>query len=158
MTDAGPCVPVSGFYEWRRPAPENGNVKQPFYFHRPDSGLLVFAGLWDLWLDAGTAASAQLHGHHDHGKQNDGAGAPSHARSSFSAHLGRVAAARPVAPGAPGRTTGAGAGRVVDAYPVGEEVNKAGNDGPELIEPRALQQLAFGLVVQPPLLTVADAS
>ena len=46
----------------------------------------------------------------------------------------------------------------LDAYPVGEEVNKAGNDGPELIEPRALQQRAFGLAVQPPLLTVADTS
>ena len=45
-------VTVSGFYEWRRPAPGSPFGKQPFYFHRADDEPLVFAGLWDLWLDA----------------------------------------------------------------------------------------------------------
>ena len=27
-------------------------AKQPFYFHGADGSPLVFAGLWDLWLDA----------------------------------------------------------------------------------------------------------
>jgi putative SOS response-associated peptidase YedK len=40
-------MPVSGFYEWRRPEPGSPAGKQPFYFHRVDGELLVFAGLWD---------------------------------------------------------------------------------------------------------------
>jgi putative SOS response-associated peptidase YedK len=42
-------LPVSGFYEWRRPEPGSPAPKQPFYFHRADGEPLVFAGLWDLW-------------------------------------------------------------------------------------------------------------
>jgi putative SOS response-associated peptidase YedK len=45
-------LPVSGFYEWRRPEPPSLAPKQPFYFWRADGQPLVFAGLWDLWLDA----------------------------------------------------------------------------------------------------------
>jgi putative SOS response-associated peptidase YedK len=44
-------MPVSGFYEWRRPVPRVPGLRQPFYFHRADGAPLVFAGLWDLWLD-----------------------------------------------------------------------------------------------------------
>jgi putative SOS response-associated peptidase YedK len=44
-------MPVSGFYEWRRPVPGVAGLRQPFYFHRADGAPLVFAGLWDLWLD-----------------------------------------------------------------------------------------------------------
>ena len=32
-------VPVDGFYEW--------NDEQPFWFHPPDGGLLLLAGLWE---------------------------------------------------------------------------------------------------------------
>ena len=151
-------LPVSGFYEWRRPAPDNGNVKQPFYFRRPDGGLLVFAALWDLWLDAEerplrsctiitTSANKTM--------------APVHqrmpvvlARESWDEWLepgplriGRLAQLLVPAPE-----------ESLDAYPVGDDVNKAVNDGPELIEPRSLPEPALGLVVQPPLLTVGDAS
>jgi putative SOS response-associated peptidase YedK len=46
-------LPVSGFYEWHRPEPSSPLApKQPFYFRRADGQPLVFAGLWDLWLDA----------------------------------------------------------------------------------------------------------
>jgi len=45
-------LPFSGFYEWRRPEPGPPASKQPFYFHGADGQPLVFAGLWDLWLDA----------------------------------------------------------------------------------------------------------
>jgi putative SOS response-associated peptidase YedK len=151
-------LPVSGFYEWRRPAPENGNVKQPFYFHRPDSGLLVFAGLWDLWLDAEqrplrsctvitTMANKTL--------------APVHHRMPvvLSQHnWDEWLQPGPLPPGRLAELLVPAPEESLDAYPVGEEVNKAGNDGPELIEPRALHQRAFGSAVQPPLLTVADTS
>jgi putative SOS response-associated peptidase YedK len=38
-------VPVSGFYEWKKPE------RQPFYFQMSDSKPFVLAGLWDKWGD-----------------------------------------------------------------------------------------------------------
>ena len=43
------CVtPVDGFYEWRGPR----GKRQPLWFHRPDEGLLLLAGLWEAWHPA----------------------------------------------------------------------------------------------------------
>ena len=38
-------VPADGFYEWTGPK----EARQPFRFHRPDGGLLLFAGLSESW-------------------------------------------------------------------------------------------------------------
>ncbi len=38
-------VPADGFYEWQR----SGTAKQPFWFHRPEGGLVLFAGLYESW-------------------------------------------------------------------------------------------------------------
>jgi putative SOS response-associated peptidase YedK len=38
-------VPADGFFEWRGPK----NDRQPLWFHRPDGGLLLFAGLYESW-------------------------------------------------------------------------------------------------------------
>ena len=38
-------VPADGFYEWAG----SGAAKQPFWFHRSDGGLLMFAGLYESW-------------------------------------------------------------------------------------------------------------
>ena len=38
-------VPADGFYEWT--GPKTG--RQPLWFHRPDGGLLLFAGLYESW-------------------------------------------------------------------------------------------------------------
>ncbi|HEY3877453.1 MAG TPA: SOS response-associated peptidase [Trebonia sp.] len=38
-------IPADGYYEWMT----EGKVKQPFYIHRADGGLLAFAGLYELW-------------------------------------------------------------------------------------------------------------
>lgn len=38
-------VPCDGFYEWQ----PRGKVKQPYYIHKPDQGLLALAGIWDRW-------------------------------------------------------------------------------------------------------------
>lgn len=47
-------VPTDGFYEWL-PTDEIGRsgqpLKQPFYIHRKDDGLLAFAGLYEFWRD-----------------------------------------------------------------------------------------------------------
>jgi putative SOS response-associated peptidase YedK len=45
-------LPADGFYEWY--APENASPKakkQPFFIHRTDGGLLVMAGLYEIWRD-----------------------------------------------------------------------------------------------------------
>ena len=52
-------LPADGFYEWyagggRRRAPGAASakpVKQPFFIHRADGGLLVMAGLYEIWRD-----------------------------------------------------------------------------------------------------------
>ncbi len=45
-------LPADGFYEWQQ-VTENGRVrKQPYFIHRPDGGVLAFAGLYEIWRDA----------------------------------------------------------------------------------------------------------
>ncbi len=38
-------VPADGFFEWAGPK----DARQPIWFHRPDGGLLLFAGLYESW-------------------------------------------------------------------------------------------------------------
>ena len=38
-------VPADGFFEWSGPK----NNRMPQWFHRPDGGLLLFAGLYEAW-------------------------------------------------------------------------------------------------------------
>ncbi len=38
-------VPADGFFEWTGPK----SARQPIWFHRPDGGLLLFAGLYESW-------------------------------------------------------------------------------------------------------------
>jgi putative SOS response-associated peptidase YedK len=53
------CIAVAdGWYEWASlpgiPVPgrkKAAPIKQPYRFHRPENGLLLFAGLWDVWGD-----------------------------------------------------------------------------------------------------------
>jgi len=42
-------VPASGFYEWR----EEGGRKQAYFFRRPDGRPLALAGVWDRWKKNG---------------------------------------------------------------------------------------------------------
>ncbi len=46
-------LPADGFYEWYDPSGGSGRrtTKQPFYIHRADGGLLVMAGLYEIWRD-----------------------------------------------------------------------------------------------------------
>jgi putative SOS response-associated peptidase YedK len=38
-------VPANGFYEWKKA----GKVREPYYIHRKDDGLVAIAGLYDIW-------------------------------------------------------------------------------------------------------------
>jgi putative SOS response-associated peptidase YedK len=52
-------LPADGFYEWYAgplvPSPSGRGkpkpVKQPFFIHRADGGLLIMAGLYEIWRD-----------------------------------------------------------------------------------------------------------
>ncbi len=39
------AVPADGFFEWS----EQKGQRQPIWFHRPDGGLILFAGLYESW-------------------------------------------------------------------------------------------------------------
>jgi len=38
-------VPADGFFEWSGPKTD----RRPYWYHRPDGGLIYFAGLYDFW-------------------------------------------------------------------------------------------------------------
>ena len=40
-------IPADGFYEWEGDVP---GKKRPYFIHRPDHGLMAFAGIWEHWL------------------------------------------------------------------------------------------------------------
>lgn len=42
-------VPADGFYEWQKV--EGQRTKQPWFFRRRDGEPLAFAGLWEIWHD-----------------------------------------------------------------------------------------------------------
>ncbi len=47
-------LPAAGFYEWYLPEAVPGGrkpTKQPFFLHRADGGLLVMAGIYEIWRD-----------------------------------------------------------------------------------------------------------
>jgi putative SOS response-associated peptidase YedK len=40
-------IPANGFYEWEGDIP---GKKKPWHIHRPDHGLMAFAGIWEHWM------------------------------------------------------------------------------------------------------------
>jgi putative SOS response-associated peptidase YedK len=40
-------IPADGFYEWEGDVP---GKKKPWYIHKPDHGLMAFAGIWEHWM------------------------------------------------------------------------------------------------------------
>ena len=42
------AVPADGFFEWAGPK----GARQPYWFHREDNGLILFAGLYESWQPA----------------------------------------------------------------------------------------------------------
>lgn len=133
-------VPASGFYEWRRHGPGRSSPRQPFYFHRPDGEPLVFAGLWDLWLDAEerplrsctiitTVANKTMGPVHN--RMPVVLSGENWAEWLCPGPLRRERLAELLTPAPEG---------LLSAYPVSTAVNKAVNDGPELIEPRPAEE------------------
>jgi putative SOS response-associated peptidase YedK len=122
-------IPADGFYEWQ----PRGSEKQPFFIHAKDGGLLVFAGLWESWVQDDeeiesctiltTEANATTEAMHD---RMPVILAP----SDFDAWLdpGRQDAAElaPLLRPAPDD--------LLDAYPVSRRVNKPAFDDPACLQ------------------------
>ena len=141
-------LPADGFYEWYTPdghdadSPRGKVKKQPFFLHRRDGGLLVMAGLYEIWRDPAkdrdddsawlrtctviTTAATDAAGH---------------------IHDRMPMVVRPEAVDAWLDPTLTDPARVLDllvtdaaeleAYAVSTEVNSVKNNGPQLLEPLA---------------------
>ncbi len=44
-------IPADGYYEWMKTGDPEHPVKQPYFIHRADGGVLAFAGLYERWRD-----------------------------------------------------------------------------------------------------------
>lgn len=130
-------VPADGFYEWKAA----GARKQPYFIHARSGAPLAFAGLWETWsgpngeeVDTAaivtTSANRTLSALHDRMPVI----VPPEA---FDVWLGSAtvegkddlaAATALIAPAPEG---------LLEVFPVASEVNRVGNDNPELLRPVA---------------------
>lgn len=142
-------VPADGYYEWYTPQPGSDGgkrpPKQPFFIHPPDGGLLAMAGLYEIWRDPTrndedpdrfrwtctvlTTSAADDLGHiHDRMPmfvEKDRYAAWLDPTCDQAADLLSL-----LVPAAPGR---------LEAYPVSTQVNNVRNNGPELLDPIAVE-------------------
>lgn len=117
-------IPASGFYEWHR----TDKAKEPWYFKPAQGDLMAFAGIWQAWTRA------------------DGHRTISCSMVTIEAgnQMSKIHHREPVVVqkerqldwlnGDLSLITQAPEG-FYDPHRVGKAVNKAGNDGPDLIEP-----------------------
>lgn len=130
-------VPADGFYEWRRTGGSGTkSQKQPMFIHRADGAPMAFAGLWESWRageDAPvlrtctiitTTPNAKMASIHDRmpvvldpERFAMWLDEDNHDLEALGALLVPVD------------------DRAIDLYPVGRDVNKVTNDGPQLIAP-----------------------
>ena len=122
-------IPFDGFYEWRK------RTRQPYFVRGRDRKPMAFAGLWESWMgpngvEMETAAIVTTDANREL--------APLHNRmpvvlepEAFDAWLDHrnVDAETASALITPAREG------LLETYPVSEAVNRADNDGPELIDP-----------------------
>jgi putative SOS response-associated peptidase YedK len=132
-------VPADGFFEWTGPK----TARQPTWFHRADSGLLLFAGLYEAWQkEPGvwqttftiltTAANALLESYHDRmpvilaDRDADDWMDP---RAPEPHALKRLLVPAP--------------DDLLIATPVSPEVNNVDNDSPDLLQPAGQMSLSL---------------
>lgn len=125
-------VPATGFYEWR----SNGKDKQPFFIHDKGGELLAMAGLWESWRDPSgpimrtfcvitTGPNAIMAPIHD---RMPVLVQPKDWAAWLDPAVPGSAVADLIAPALDG---------ALEARPVSKAVNRAANEGPELMEPEA---------------------
>lgn len=128
-------VPADGFYEWAPPV--RGTRKQPMFVHRRDGQPFALAGLWSAWRDPSTPdgdwlrtcvvittdANAELAPIHDRMPVVLEAARWDEWLDPANTELDELHRLLVPAPD-----------DLLVAYPVSTLVNKADNDGPELVE------------------------
>jgi putative SOS response-associated peptidase YedK len=142
-------IPADGFYEWKVIAPpttpKGRPRKQPMFIHRRDGEPLAFAGLWDVWkvpdgadVPDGVGDDGWLRSCSIVTTRANGLLAPVHDRMPVL--LPESAWARWLDPQEHDVDTLAelllpAPDDVLELWPVSPAVNKADNDGPELVDP-----------------------
>ncbi|WP_036112924.1 MULTISPECIES: SOS response-associated peptidase [Luteibacter] len=121
-------VPASGYYEWTG---EKGS-KQPYFIQAADGGLLLFAGLWEVWRgpdDEPVRSFTIVTG--EPGKVTGDVHDRQPVMLAPEAWEDWLFA--PVEPALEALASAAGPDLVF--HPVGKRVGSPKNDGPELVEP-----------------------
>jgi putative SOS response-associated peptidase YedK len=130
--------PADGFYEWKR----EGDRKAPYYIYLAGGGTMALAGLWEVWIgpngeEMETAAIVTTQANRAVGVLHDRMPVivPPEAFDFWldSARVDAPTAAALIAPAREG---------LLALHPVSPAVNRAENDGPELIAPLAAQSTA----------------
>jgi putative SOS response-associated peptidase YedK len=124
-------VPADGYYEWQT---SEGGAKQPFFIRPADGGVLVMAGLYEVWRRADerllTCTVITTEATDDVGRIHD--------RMPMLVEPGRFAAWLDPALTTPEEARSllrpAAEGRL-RSHAVSTAVNKVRNNGPELVEP-----------------------
>ncbi len=146
-------LPADGYYEWYTPDPESGAktksgkpAKQPFFIHPRDGSSMAMAGLYEIWRDptredddpqrflwtatvlTTTAEDAvgQIHDRMPLLVERERWGAWLDPAAKDKEELLSL-----LVPAAPG---------LLEAYPVSTAVNSVRNNGPELVEPLAVDE------------------
>ena len=150
-------LPADGFYEWYTPEQEAEDEsgegrgkkkrprKQPFFIHPADGSVLAMAGLYEIWRDPTkadddperfrwTCTILTTTAQDDLGRIHDRAPLLVD-RDKYATWLDPTVSDQEVlggllVPAAPGR---------LEAYPVSTLVNNVKNNGPELVEPLAVE-------------------
>jgi putative SOS response-associated peptidase YedK len=128
-------IPADGFYEWERVAGRKQN--QPMFIHRRDGEPIAFAGLWEVWKDrtepdapwllscaiVTTRANATLAPIHDRMPVilNEGSW-----DRWLDVRINERATLDPLLDPAPDE--------LIEMWPVSTMVNRADNNGPELVD------------------------
>jgi putative SOS response-associated peptidase YedK len=128
-------LPADGFYEWKNA----GGHKRPYCIRPKHRGPIAFAGLWENWMGPNgeemetaaiitTAASREIAHLHDRMP----AILPPDAFDLWldCANVDALTATAMLLPTRPG---------LLDAYEISSAVNRADNDGPQLLEPASVQ-------------------
>jgi putative SOS response-associated peptidase YedK len=128
-------VPADGFYEWA--PPRRGKRKQPMFVHRRDGRPFAFAGLWSAWRDPATPDADWLRTCVVITTDANAELAPIHDRMPVVLDEVRWEEWLDPANGDLDelhRLLVPAPDDLLVAYPVSTLVNKADNDGPELVE------------------------
>jgi putative SOS response-associated peptidase YedK len=128
-------IPADGFYEWERVA--GMKQKQPMFIHRRDGEPIAFAGLWEVWKDRGEPDAPWLLSCAIVTTRANATLAPIHDRMPviltedswdrwLDVRINEHAAIDPLLDPAPDE--------LIEMWPVSTMVNRADNNGPELVD------------------------